>query len=93
MTWICIALIALCDPVARRGVQQGLVAPARAATLSTGSHSATPKGQVDFGPWTALLVDHDAIASLSPRASPQTKIDSVRAVQIHVIGLYWAVRG
>ncbi len=41
----------------------------------------------DFALWPALLVDHDVTASLTPRASPQTKIGSVKAGRSNVITL------
>ena len=57
------------------------------ATLSEGLPAATPSGRADFALWTALLVNHDATASLILRASPQTKIGSVTAGQTNVIRL------
>jgi len=46
-----------------------------------------PSGAGQIWPVGALLVDHDATASLTPRASPRAKSGSVRAVQYHVIML------
>ena len=58
-------------------MQRGLVARASDVTLSGAAHKPTPQGRAEFTLWTALLVDHDAMASLTPRASPQTKFGSV----------------
>lgn len=38
--------------------------------------------RADFGPGAALLVGHDALASLSPAALPETKIGSVSTVAV-----------
>ncbi len=46
-----------------------------------------PAGAGRFWPTAALLVSHDAKASLLPRALHSTKIDSVTAGQCHVIRL------
>jgi hypothetical protein len=48
---------------------------------------ANPAGAGRFWPTAALLVVHDAIASLTPRALQATKIDSVTVGQYHVITL------
>lgn len=86
MTLGCIAVIAQCSPLARRGVQQGLVAPASDVTLPADCIE-QPLGAGRFGPIAASFVDHYALAWLSPQSLHWAQIGSVPAVQPNVIWL------